>query len=273
MRYAAIVALALVACGREPEATPPPAVPAASKSAPAAQLTSADLARARGTAGPFLRAAQSLALDPKARDAVEQVAARLSSRVAFDRAAAAAGAVLEEIRPQILAGTIELAKLEARLDAVAKTAQAREDEQAKALDDLHAALAPKERNAVADAVAAAVADVRKNGRIPRHIPPNERAAAVAERLELDATQREKLEKAFAANDHDDESKDLATASERIEATIAAFRKDAFEAKTLAIYARAGEEAREVVVRNLDELARITPILNEAQRKKLAERMR
>lgn len=270
-RRFAIVAVALIACGKQPEAPPaskPPTPPAATT-----QPTSGDLTRARGTAGPFIRAAQSLSIDPKTRDSVERIAARLEARATSERVREAASALLEDVRPQILAGTIDTTKLASRFDEIAKSSQAREDEQAQALDDLHAALSPKDRRAVADAVAEAIAGARKEMRAPRHLSPNERAAAISERLELDPTQRESVEKIFAELDHDDSAKEWAVANQRVDAIIEGFKGERFEAKSLDGIANSGEEARAIVMRNMQELARIAPILDEAQRKKLSERMR
>ncbi len=199
------VAASVVACKGHDAAVVADAAPAAPPSAAiespsASAVASASAAPAppvvhhRGLVGMFFKAALEGDVTDDERDAIAKIEEPLRAEPNSRRELVA---VHTDIIASIKAGKIDNAKLQADATAVAHTFEARQEQEAAALGQLHDALTPPQRKAVADAVRAAHEGNRESSRFDGGMPPDWAAHRV-ERMKAQLVLDEDQEKQVAA---------------------------------------------------------------------------
>jgi Spy/CpxP family protein refolding chaperone len=247
-----------------------------------------------GPASMLFQAARALELkdDQKAKIDAAEKAAHAGGDDASREAMKNAGKDLHtDLIAGIKAGKIDTAKLEPRYAAVEKVATETHAKETEALTALHAALDATQRKAVtanvrakqaareakmgaAMAGAGADAGASDAGGADggKGFAPGKRTIDRLTRgLDLDAEQQKKVD-AIAAKE--DGSKaghpDSAEMKRHVEALLAAFEKDTFDAKKLG--AEDAKMARGPMEHETKLLAQLVPILKPEQREKLAAKM-
>jgi len=265
----------------EPEAAPSASADETEAGAASASAASASDAAApgpvvhhRGIAGPFFRAA----LEADLTDDQKATLDKLEEPIRNDPGARKeASAFRTDLVASIKAGRIEGAKLQADEAAITKAVLAHQEEQATALNGLHAALSAEQRKAVVDAVRASQ---------PAHDHPptfmlSDAGASewVAHRLErmksqlvLDLDQQKEVAAVLARNEPPPPGAMQAHAEavkKQTEALLVAFEKDAFDAKKLDLSATPGHKPTEALDRQVKYVTQLMPILTAGQRDRLA----
>lgn len=291
-----IAVAAGAACDKKETPAPAPTASASAAesakplaSAPAASASSAPgEGRMRGfhggLAGMLFRGARDLSLKDDQKAKIDKLAEDLHPRTADG------GAARDEMRErhaelaaEIRAGKIDTAKLDAMTASVEKTVQAQKDNEAAALNGLHAALEPEQRKTLVETLKTRPARERRDADggadagAWREERAKRRAAAMTHELDLDDAQQKKLEAILA--------KDVPPApagakgppspadmKKQIDAALDAFDKDAFDAKKLPGFADAGKTARAFAGHEVQLFAQLVPILKPEQREKLAKRV-
>ena len=191
-----------------------------------------------------------------------------------------------EVIAQIKAGKIDTAKLEPKYAAVDKITTAAHDREVTALNALYAALDAPQRKA-------AVADVRAK-QAKREMKMAERMAEMSDGgadggkpqgpwmakrmfehltngLDLDADQQKKVDALIAKEDAAAKGPAfMAEMKKNVEALLAAFEKDGFDAKKVAVFD--AKKARGPMEQEAKLLTQLLPILKPEQREKLATKM-
>lgn len=266
------------------EAAPPVVQPVAAPASASAPVQPArrDVARPHamraGMVGMFLRACDGLELKEAQTTQIDAIEKQL-----HDQARPSAGAMelSSALAAGIKAGKLDGAKL-ATLEADAdKAADARRDAQAKALDDLHAALEPAQRKAVVDKLRQGFA-AREAHRV-EHADGGKPDAAqwtkrrlerMTSQLTLDAGQQKKVEALLGKTEHPMAPKGEGpdAAKVRMTALLDAFASDTFDAKKLDPGPVGRFKPSEGIARQADFLGKLLPILEPEQRDKLAATM-
>lgn len=260
-------------------ATSASAVPSATASSMASAAAPARLRpiRATGPAGAIFRAAASLELSDEQKATFEKIGSDLreAEKGEGGDARARMKAMHDELVAGIKAGKLDTAKLDAAKAEVEKAAKEREEREADALNRLHAALDSGQRAKV-------VEKVRETGekRAARmktlERSDGGRAAFGRSRLErftkdlgLDAEQQKKVDAALPKDDGKWEAA-REDAKKRLDALLAAFEKDGFDAKKL------GGADSQAASSSFDEqvkfFGQILPMLKPEQREKLAAKL-
>lgn len=197
-----------------------------------------------------------------------------------------------ELIAAVKAGKIDAAKLEPHYVAIEKVTAAGHQKQAEALTALHAALEPAQRKAVAAAVRAKAdewddlredMEERKTEHVHNVIDAGGSDAGftlggtrrtldrLTRGVELDADQQKKLD---AIATKEDATKASRAGSDemkkRMEALLAAFEKDTFDAKKLDLFD--AKKARAPMEYETKLLTQILAVLKPEQREKLAAKM-
>ena len=250
MRYARWTVLSLVvatssaggmACGGGASATGTAVAPTSTQAddEAAADVTEHHRHHHHGGVAMFIAMSlDTLGTSPDQHAAVERIQADLFARM--EPARAAEQAVLETLADGIATGTIDAAKVNAALAQLATASSGVHDAVADALNQLHAALTPDERAALVDKVSAHWAIWQ---RANDDSPPAASADAaggqgghihvLAGELGLTPDQVEKIRAGVAAGTKDSPVKpDPQKIEAHLQAFGAAFRGDAFDAKTL-----------------------------------------
>ncbi len=238
-----------------------------------------------GPAGMILAAARSLDLkeDQKAKlDKAEQ-ALRGDEASARDEMKALHTTLVAGIR----AGKLDQAKIDADLAALDKAANDRKEKEATALNDIYAALEPaqrteivtklRERQASQERRMAARMGARADGGAPDGgargaMNGAKRIERLTRDLDLDAEQQKKAQ-AIAPKDEakaPPPAEARAEAKKHMDALLAAFEKDGFDAKKLEIADQ--KRAKAAASEEVKLIAGLLPILKPEQREKLAVRM-
>ena len=236
--------------------------------------------RATGAAGALFRAVNTIELNEEQRATLEKIAAdiREAERAARDVDAGAPRSDMKEAYAALVAGVkagkIEPAKMAPHYAALEKTAKARQDREADALNRLHAALDPSQRAAVVGAARAVEEKrvVRMNVQDRPDAggpdPAKLRLQRYTRELGLDAEQQKKLANIVppenrAANAREELAK-------QTEVLLAAFEKEAFDAKNLDLGAT--KAARAPIEDQVKLFGQLLPILKPEQRERLAKNL-
>jgi Spy/CpxP family protein refolding chaperone len=178
----------------------------------------------------------ALGVSPDQKAAIDKIHADLLTKL--EPARAAEQALHTTLADGIAAGGIDHAKADAALAQVSAAAAGAHDATADALDQLHAALTPEERGALADKLVAhwqvwqkATADEQRD---PSGQPrKGGRLAPLAAEIGLTPEQIDKIHAALASSSASAPAFDGQEIDVHVRAFADAFRADSFEAKTLA----------------------------------------
>jgi Spy/CpxP family protein refolding chaperone len=217
-------------------------------------------------------AIDSLGVAPEKKAQLEKIQATLHASMAPSRDAGRN--VLSVLADGVAAGKIDQGKLDAAIKAQDTASAGVHAATQDALNQLHEALSPAERQALVDKVEAH-AEVWKKVSLDEETGSKEktgRLAALTKELGLTADQEEKIS---AALKKDAPPKpDPAAIDAHIKAFATAFVADKFDAKTLAT-ANAANAAvsKHGTARTVRFYKIVTPLLTPEQRTKLAEHLR
>jgi len=246
-----------------------------------------------GVSGRFFNAALALDLKDDAKSEIEKIqdgSKPVDGKPAADSTKTAMEALNKEITAGIKAGKIDAAKLDPLYAEVDKAHKARQEAEAKALNELHAKLDATQRKAVADAIRA---DQKKRSErmekmmeAKKDAPAGDEKAAAkpgantkramgTHRLErltrdlgLDDDQKKKVEALEAKQKAVDPKAMREQQEKRMTALVDAFEKDAFDATKLDLSTTPPmkEHSKAMVA----ELNALLGIVKPEQRDKLAE---
>ncbi len=235
--------------------------------------------RASGPVGALFRAVNSIELTEEQKTKLDEIAADMREAERAARDTAEAGAPRAEMREAhaaliagVKAGKIEAAKMEPHYAALEKTAKAREDREADALDRLHATLTPAQRSAVVGSVRSSEGIIA--ARMKLHERPDAGARSFARvRIErytrdlgLDAAQQKKVEAILPQEDRAASTRE--EAKKHTEALLAAFDQESFDAKKLDL--GQAKLARAPIEEQVKLFGQLLPILKPEQRERLAQ---
>jgi hypothetical protein len=174
------------------------------------------------------------------------------------------------------ANRFDSAKLQADEAAYAKALAGRQDEQATALNSLHQSLTADQRKAVAESLKAAQASHDKPPAPVSDAGASEWAAHRLERMKaqlvLDMDQQKEVAAVLAKNGPPSGSTLQAqhdAAKKQVDALIAAFEKDAFDAKKLDLSLAPGRKPTAGLEAQVKYLTQLMPALTAGQRDRLA----
>jgi len=271
-----------------PTAPSPPGSPSAAASAAAAPAPSspygAELAEGErhreghhgGFVGLILESAAALDLKPEQRPVVDKIRADLSAKLEPARAAGKELATI--LADGVAAGSIDRAKADAATAKLAAQVQGVHDAAVASLDQLHAALDPQQRAALADDVQARWARWKE---AHGHDEDQDKQhhdgylLALVRQLNLSREQAEKIKANFRdkmkASPQDHQHKEV---EGHLQAFATAFKADTFSAKSLTgAKAANGHMARWGAARRVRFLEAAVPVLTPEQRTKLAQEIR
>ena len=272
-----------------------PVVSAAPPPVSAAPVASAAPVRPRyhhpGPSGRLLDAARNLQLKDEQKTTLDKIEDTLKASVGDQMKPGRD--VHEAIVAGVKEGKIDPAKLTPIYADMEKDMKAHQEAEAKALNDLHAALDATQRKTLVDAVRdeqkkrdeaeSKWKDKEKEHEAAKDPAKEKQAEAdrVKRELErmtsdlgLDANQQKKVEPLLKKNTRKPE--DMKARSEegkkRMETLLAAFEKDTFDATKLPPDAMAGKKMHEASDKEVSYLNGLLPILKPEQREKLAATM-
>jgi Spy/CpxP family protein refolding chaperone len=236
----------------------------------------------RGIAGSFLRAARDLAdlKDPQ-KAALDKVTDGLKSGSDGDAMKTEMKSFHDDMMAGVKAGKLDQAKLTAHYAAMDKLGQTRSDKEADALNGVYAALDANQRKALTAAVRAnqAKRDEKAKAWMAAHdggAPADwtkKRLDKMTADLGLDADQQKKvgdlLGKQMKPGDMD-AMRDAG--KKRMEAILAAFEKDGFDAKKQDLSMMPGKKPHDMIQQQVDFTNALLGILKPDQRDKLAASM-
>jgi Spy/CpxP family protein refolding chaperone len=269
-------------------ATPPPADDAsaaadtgASESADDDQVIEELQAHHRnhhqGFAGFVLSSVETLGVGPDQQAAIDGVRKEFHAKLKPLREANTAA--LQLIADGVAAGTIDKAKVDAAVARAGTAATAVHGAIPALLNQLHAALKPEQRSALADKVDANWATWRDVNGGGDHAgdggaKPERRFKHLAKELGLTSDQVEKFRTNLDATKDAKKPFDAAAAEAYIKAFDAAFTADTFDAKKLPAF---GPESTRIVSWGAERMAwfyeALLPVLTPAQRTQLADKLR
>lgn len=210
--------------------------------------------RASGVTGAIFRATHNLDLSADQKSSIEKIGADLRAGAAAavaDGGAPAAGAdggaggntARAEMREAhadlvngVKAGKLDMAKLDAHQAAIDKAAKARMERELEALNKLHGTLQPEQRAKVVSNIKAA--EEKRASRIKAHEKPDAgkpnfaklRFEHYTRDLDLSDEQKKKVEGLLPKEDKTEAMRE--ESKKILDATLAAFEKDGFDAKKL-----------------------------------------
>jgi Spy/CpxP family protein refolding chaperone len=217
----------------------------------------------------------TLGADPAKKADVEKIQAELEEKTA--PAKAAEKALFTTLADGIASGTIDTAKVETAVAAVATAASGVHDASADSLNQLHAILSPTERQALVDKVEAhwAVWQRVNHEAEAGGAEKTGHLAHLTDELGLTPDQQSRISDALKSVLPATAAKfDPALADEHIKAFATAFASDNFDAKTLS---GGGAANAHLATHGLTRLVlfyeTVTPLLTPEQRNKLADSLR
>ncbi|MGO9835031.1 MAG: Spy/CpxP family protein refolding chaperone [Polyangiaceae bacterium] len=219
----------------------------------------------------------TLGVDPAQRAAVEKIQAEL--RAKMEPARVAEQNVLTILADGIAAGTIDTAKVDAAIAQVTSATGGLHDATADALNQLHAVLTPEQRAALVDKVQAHWAIWRHaNGEeqaTPGGSPGGEHLGMLAKELGLSPDQIEKVRANMSAAVAGSRVRpDPQAVEAHMQAFAAAFKSDAFDAKSLTTASAASSHlASWGATRMAHFFESVNPVLTPDQRAKLSQELR
>lgn len=265
-----------------------PAAPATSSSAAlAAARRNAMMVRAGGAVGALFRAASQTDLSEEQKTKIEAIATDLREG---DKIEAADGggprkemkALHEELVAGVKAGRIDQAKLEPHYVSLEREAKERALRDLDGLGKLHDALDAEQRKKIGEQVKrqedernerakkAEAAQAAHAGDAGRPSPQRRRYERWGKELDLDAEQKKKLDAIIPTDDPKAAGALREEAKKRVDATLEAFLKDAWDSKGLP-----GPDIKQVR-KPMDEQVRffngLLPSLKPEQREKLATKL-
>jgi Spy/CpxP family protein refolding chaperone len=269
--------------GPNASASAPAASASVAVSAPASASAArprAPMIRATGAAGAVFRAVNTIELKDEQRATLEKISADLREGDRGAREASDGGPRLgmkeahDELVAGIKAGKIDNAKLEPHYAAFEKTAKARQDREAEALNQLHAALEPAQRAALTTNVRAT--DEKRSAKMKtRDTPdagqPNQsriRLERFTRGLDLNPEQQKKVDAMLPKEDRSAALQEEAKKQEAL--LLTAFEKETFDAKKLEGTGSASKQARAPMDEQVKFFGQLVPILTPEQREKLAK---
>ena len=221
--------------------------------------------------------------EPRVDALVEKVAAieaeHLAARQAVDRVLA----------DGVRAGTIDLPAVESAMMAARGVLEARRDAAAELANQLHAALTPDQRSDLVGAIEDRIAQrMLDKGAHHHHGMKGDKVARLLRGVELDEAQRGRVEtaleeaRAAAKAEHEAREAEEATEGSRHErhaamrdkalAALGAFEGESFDARQFLPESLDGIGKHGHGARRAAMLAAILPLLTDAQRTELADRM-
>ncbi len=237
--------------------------------------------RPQGPAATLFGAARALELKDDVKEkvaAAEKVAAgNQDDTAAQDLTKEATKALYAELAAETKAGKIEPAKVTPLYAPVEAATKGRLESEAEGLNQLHAALDAEQRKTL-------VADLRKKDQVREehltaHTPDGGSKVSnrsdphhierLAKEIELDEEQKGKVG-AFALKDDGKEAPAILKKKKTAEMLLAAFEKDAFDAKKLDVFA--AKSLTEPLDEETKFLAKLVPLLKQEQRDKLAAKV-
>ena len=266
-----------------------PAGSSAASAAPSASLASSDsgsparprsntVVRAGGAAGAIFRAANSIELKEEQKATLDEIGADMREAERAARDGGDGGSPRNEAREAqaelaagVKAGKIEPSKMAPHYAALEKNAKAREEREADALNRLHAALEPAQRAAIVASVRsfeekrAGWMKLRDKADAGRPGASRLRLERYTRELTLDADQQKKVEAILPKDDKAASARE--DAKKEMDVLLAAFEKDAFDAKKLDT--GAAKRARAPIEEQAKFLSQLLPILRPEQRERLA----
>jgi Spy/CpxP family protein refolding chaperone len=230
---------------------------------------------ARGIPGMFFRAAYDL---PELTDDEKAAIDKVEDPIKGSESSARHE--LNNFRLDVASGLkanrFDSAKLQADEAAYAKALAGRQDEQATALNSLHQALTADQRKAVAESLKAAQASHDKPPAPVSDAGASEWAAHRLERMKsqlvLDMDQQKEVAAVLAKNGPPSAStlqSQRDSAKRQVETLIAAFEKDAFDAKKLDLSVAPGRKPTAALEAQVKYLTQLMPVLTAGQRDRLA----
>jgi Spy/CpxP family protein refolding chaperone len=260
------------------------ATPSASVVAPASATASGSAGRRdhpgmRGRGGAtasLFAAARTLDLKPEQKTKLDELQKKLDGADATPRDEMKD--VHEAVIAGVKAGKIDSVKLDPLLADVEKAAKDRQDKEAEVMNGIYATLEPAQRTAAVKEIREKQAArdermSRRGGRDGGGYDParwqKARLARMTKELDLDAEQQKKVEAALPKTGKG-APETRAEAKKRLDAVLAAFEKDGFDAKKIA--APDPKHARAPLDDEAKVLAAILPALKPEQREKLASSM-
>lgn len=236
--------------------------------------------RTTGAAGALFRAVDTIELNEEQKATLETIAAdmREADRAARDSDAGGARNGMREAHAALVAGVragkIEPAKMAPHYAALEKTAKARQDHEADALNRFHAALDAAQRAAVVGTVRAI--EEKRASRMKIHERPDAGSPTLAKlRLErytrelgLDAEQQKKVAAIHPQEDRAANARE--ELKKQTEALLAAFEKESFDARKLDL--GAPKSARAPIEEQVKLFGLLLPILKPEQRERLAKNL-
>ena len=294
-----VAAMLLLACdkpssGDGPASSASAPVTSASAPAPSASASASAVASAMplpsgsakpggdrrgGMTGMLIRAARDL---PDLKDPQKATVDKIEDGLKKDDPMAAMAefkGVHDDMVAGVKAGKIDTAKMTAHYAAIDKAAQARQDKEAEALNGLYAALDAGQRKALTAAVRAKAAahDADDKGHPDAGAPADwtkRRLERMTKDLALDDAQQKSVG-ALLAKQPSPAAMDAmrADGKKRLDAVLAAFEKDGFDAKKLDLsMAPAGKKPHDMIDQQVQFTTALLGILKPDQRDKLAATM-
>jgi hypothetical protein len=190
-------------------------------------------------------------------------------------------AVRDDVVAGLLAGSIDVAKIQARYAAMDKAMASQHEREAAALDALFSGMTPANRKKLVEAVRAKQSE--QDAKIAAAAPPRLNDAGAAARqqrrleqmtrdLGLDAAQQKQVATVLAKSPPPDMAKIDAHHIElkkKLEAVLTAFEKDDFSAPKLDLAMLSPAQSHAAMDQEVQLFAQLAPILKQDQREKLA----
>jgi Spy/CpxP family protein refolding chaperone len=248
------------------------AAPDAAGAAPSDAAAAPPVVHHRGLAGAFFRAALDTELTDDQKAAIDKLEEPAKNDPGTRHEISAYHA---DLVASLKMGRFDGAKIQADEATFAKATQARQEEQAAALNGLHETLTADQRKAVVEAIRTSQAAHEHAPAAMSDAGASEWTARRLERMKsqlvLDLDQQKEVAAVLAktappassAQAHFDAMK------KQMDALLAAFEKDAFDAKKLDLSATPGKKPTEGLDRQVKYLEQLLPILTAGQRDRLA----
>jgi Spy/CpxP family protein refolding chaperone len=229
-----------------------------------------------GPAAMLFRGARGLELKDAQKSAIDKAEATLKPDA--DHPKSEMKDLHADLVAGVKAGKIDAAKLDARFTAIQKAIQAQQEKQADALNALWAALEPLQRRVI-------VADIRTKRAEREDLEKRQgdagafnvaewnkrRIDRLTQDLDLDDAQQQKVSAFFAKQAPPPDIRGEMKKS--MEALLAAFDSDAFDAKKLEPFGgQSASKARAPLENEVKFLADLVPALKPEQRDKLAAKL-
>jgi Spy/CpxP family protein refolding chaperone len=254
---------------------------ATASAAPSASAKPGGDRRGGGPTGMFLRAARDLT---DLKDPQKATLDKLEDTLKGD---GSGGGMMSEFKgvhddmvAGIKAGKIDAAKMTAHYAAIDKAAQAKQDKETDALNSLYAALEPAQRKAVVAAIRAKQAehgdhdgDKKGMGDGGASDWTKRRLDRMTKELGLDDAQQKSVA-ALLAKGPTPATMDAmrADGKKRIDAVLAAFEKDGFDAKKMDMSMTPGKKPHDMIDTQVQFVTQMLTILKADQRDKFAASM-